>query len=57
MHVSNKCHDVLMTAYELKIISVSNVKGTDFRFILCGINRNEAVNRLNNFMMEDKYVF
>ena len=26
-HVSNKCHDVLMTTYELKNISVLNVKG------------------------------
>ena len=26
-HVSNKCHDVLMTTHELKNISVLNVKG------------------------------
>ena len=45
-----------MTAYELKIISILNVKGTDFRFIFWGIDRSEAVNRLNNFMMEDKDV-
>ena len=44
-HVCNKCHDVLMTAYELKNIAVSDV--LDFRSILWGISRDDAVNRLN----------
>ena len=47
-HVCNKCHDVLMTAYELKSIAVLNVKGMDFSCILWGISRDEVVNRLNN---------
>ena len=33
-HVCNKCHNVLMTAYELKGITILNVKGVDFRCIL-----------------------
>ena len=33
-HVCNKCHDVLVTAYELKNIAILNVKGVDFRCIL-----------------------
>ena len=37
-HVCNKCHDVLMTAYELKNIAIFNVKGVDFRCILWGIS-------------------
>ena len=53
-HVCNKCHDVLVTAYELKNIAVLNVKGVDFRRILWGISRDEAANRLNNFALEDK---
>ena len=32
-HVCNKCHDVLMTAYELKNIAILNVKAVDFRCI------------------------
>ena len=46
-YVCNKCHDVLMTTYELKNIAVLNAKGVDFRCILWGISRDEAVNRLN----------
>ena len=55
-HVCHKCHDVLMTAYELKSIAILNVKGVDFRCILWGINRDEPVNRLNNSVLEDKGV-
>ena len=33
-HVCNKCHGVLVTAYELKNIAILNVKGVDYRFIL-----------------------
>ena len=33
LHVCNKCHDVLVTAYDLKNIAILNVKGADFRCI------------------------
>ena len=52
----NKCHDVLMTVYELKNIAILNVKEVDFRCILWGISRDEAVDRLNNSVLEDKAV-
>ena len=43
-----------MSAYELKNIAVLNVKGVYFRCILWGINRDEAVIRLNNSVLENK---
>ena len=49
-------HDVLMNAYELKSITILNVKGADFRCILWGISRDEAVSRLNNSVLEDRGV-
>ena len=52
----NKCHDILMTPYELKNIAIWNVKGVAFRCILWGISRDEVVNRLNNSVLEDKGV-
>ena len=55
-HVCNKCHDVLMTAYELKNIVILNVKGAAFSCILWGISRDETVNRLNNYVLENKGV-
>ena len=57
LRVRNKCHDVLMTAYELKIIAILNVKWVDFTCILWSISRVEAANKLNNPVLEDKGVF
>ena len=55
-HVCNKFHDVWMTAYDLKNTAILNVKGVDFRCILWSISMDEAVNRLNNSMLENKCV-
>ena len=52
--VCNKYHDVLMTAYELKNIAILNIKGVDYRCILWAISKNEAVNILNNSVLENK---
>ena len=45
-----------MTAYELKNIAILNVKEIDFRCILLGISRSEAVKRLNNSVLDNKGV-
>ena len=45
-----------MTANELKNIAILNIKDIDFRCILQGISWDEAVNRLNNSVLEDKGV-
>ena len=55
-NIFNKCHDIFMTAYELKNIAILNVKGVDYRCILRGISRNKAVNILNSSVLEDKCV-
>ena len=45
-----------MMTYELKNIAILNAKRIDYTCILCGISRNDAVNRLNNSALEDKGV-
>ena len=54
LHLCDKCHVVLMTAYELKNIVILNVKSVAFRCILWGISRDEAVDRLDNSVFENK---
>ena len=56
LHVCNKCHNVFMTAYELEDIEILNEKGLDYRCILQCISKNEAVNRLNNSVLDNKGV-
>ena len=38
----------------VKNIAILIVNGTDFRCILWGISKDEAVNKLNNSLLEDK---
>ena len=45
-----------MMAYKLKNIEILNVKGIDYRCILWGISKNDAINRLNDSVLEDKGV-
>ena len=41
---------------KLKSIAIMNVKDVDYRCILLGISRNEAVNILNNSVLQDKNI-
>ena len=43
-------------AYELKNIAILNAKVVDYRRILWGISKNDAINGLNNSVLEDKDV-
>ena len=47
---------IMITANILNNIAILNVKGVDYRYILWGTSKNEAVNILNNFLLEDKGV-
>ena len=55
-NVCNGFHAVSMMAYELKNIAILNAKVVDYRCILLGISRDEAVNMLNNSVLKDKGV-
>ena len=48
-HVCNRCHDLLTMAYSLKNIAILNAKGATFRCLLMGINKNEALKKLNKY--------
>ena len=45
-----------MMTYKLTKTAISNAKGVDYRCILWGISKNDAINRLNNSVLEDKGV-
>ena len=54
LHICNKYHNVLMTAYELRNMAIWNVKDVHYRRILWCLSKNETVIILNNFVIEDK---
>ena len=53
-HVCNGCHDILMMACELKTTSIVNVKGVDYRCVLWGVTRNDAINMLGHSKLDDE---
>ena len=55
-HVCNRCHDLLTMAYSLKNIAILSAKGATFRCLLMGINKNEALKKLNNLVTYDRGV-
>ena len=55
-HVCNKCNDLLTMAHFLKNIAILSAKGATFRCLLMGINKNEALKKLNNSVTYDRGV-
>ena len=43
-----------MMACELKNIAILNVKGVDYRCVLWGVTKNDAINMLGNSKSHDK---
>ena len=43
-----------MMAYKLKNIAILNGKGVDYGYTLWGISKTDAVDMLNNSVLEDK---
>ena len=54
LHICNKCHNVLMDAYELENIAILNVKGVHYRYISWVVSKNEVFNILNNCVIKIK---
>ena len=40
-------------AYELKNIAMLNAKGVDYRCVLWGVTKNDGINMLDNFKLDD----
>ena len=47
-HICNRCHDLVTMAHSLRNIVILTAKGASFRCLLRGINKNDALKKLNN---------
>ena len=50
-HVCNKCHDLLMVAYDLMNFMILNIKGVHYRCYVFNTSKNDAINLLNNSVL------
>ena len=55
-YICNGCHAMSMMAYELRNIAILNAKGVDYRCILWVLSKNDAIDRLNKSVLEDRGV-
>ena len=50
----NGCRDVLIMSIDLNIITILNIDGVDYRCIIAGISKSEAINLLRNADLSEK---
>ena len=55
-NVCNKCHDFSMVVYDLKDFMILNIRGVDYRCYIFNMNKNDAINLLNNSLLDNKGV-
>ena len=47
-YLCNRCHDLLMMSMNFKDIAVLKIKNTDYRCIITGLSKSEAIKSLQN---------
>ena len=51
--VCNGCHDLTMLSVNISDIAIITVKNVDYRCIIHNISKSEAINLLENYVLED----
>ena len=53
-HVCNGSHDLSIVVYDLNDYMILNIKGIDYRCCVFNMSKNDAMNLLNNSMLDNK---
>ena len=53
-YVCNKCYDLLMMFMNFSDIAILNIKGSDYRCIISGISKSEAMKLLQKIDLTEK---
>ena len=48
------CHDLSVVVYDLNDFMILNIKGVDYRCCVLNMSKNDAINLLNNSMLDNK---
>ena len=55
-HASNQCHDLSMVVYDLNDFMILNIKSIDYRCYVFNMSKSDAINSLNNYVLDNKRV-
>ena len=53
-YVCNRYHDLLTMSMKISDIAILNIKGADYRCIISGISKSEAINLMQNIDLTEK---
>ena len=53
-YVCNRCNDLVMMSINLSNITILNIKDADYRRIISGISKSEAINLMQNIDLTKK---
>ena len=53
-NVCNRCHDLSMMPMKICDIAILNIKSADYRCIISGISKSEAINLMQNIDLIEK---
>ena len=55
-HVFNGCHDLSVMVFDLNDFMILNIKGIDYRCYVFNMSKSDAINLLNNSLLDNKGV-
>ena len=55
-YVCNGCHDLSMMVYDLNDFRNLSIKGIEYRFYVFNMSKSDAINLLNNSVLDNKGV-
>ena len=55
-HACNQCHDLSMVVYDLNDFMILNMKSIDYRCYMFNMNKSDAINSLNIYVLDHKRV-
>ena len=55
-YVCNGCHDLSMVVYDLNDFMILGMKGIDYRYYVFNMSKSDAINLLNNSVLDNKGV-
>ena len=53
-YVCNGFHDLSMMAYDFDDFATLNIKGVDYRYLVCNMSKNTAIKLVNNSQFDNK---
>ena len=52
-YLSNGCHDLMQNAVNFNDVAIASIKGSDYRIHFWYMSKSDAINLLNNYVLDN----